>query len=163
MIGGFNAKSSNWLSNDTTTVEGDQLGYLTSLYGMKQVLTEPTYILENSSSCLDFICSNQPNLITDSGVHPTLHSKCYHQIICSKLKLKIEYPPTCTRNIWDYNRSETDLINRPIESFDWSELFSGNNIHEQIELFNKTLLNIFHNFISKQNHCIQRQRPSLDE
>ena len=47
MIGGFNAKSSNWLSNDTTTAEGDQLGYLTSLYGMKQVITEPAYILEN--------------------------------------------------------------------------------------------------------------------
>ena len=44
MIGDFNAKSSNWSSNDTTTVEGAPLDYLTPLYGMKQVITEPTYI-----------------------------------------------------------------------------------------------------------------------
>ena len=41
MIGDFNAKLSNWSSNDTTTVEGAQLDYLTSLYCMKQVITEP--------------------------------------------------------------------------------------------------------------------------
>ena len=75
MIGDFNAESSNWSSNDTTTAEGAQLDYLTLLYGMKQVITEPTHILENSSSCIDLIFSNQPNLNTGSGVHPTLHSK----------------------------------------------------------------------------------------
>ena len=82
MIRDFNAKSSNWSSNDTTTAKNAKLDYLTSLYGMKQVKTEPTHILENSSSCIDLIFSNQPNgFITDSGVHPTLHSKCHHQII----------------------------------------------------------------------------------
>ena len=75
MIGDFNAKSSNWASNDTTTAEGAQLDYLTLLYDMKQVITEPTHILENSSSCIDLIFSNRPNLITGSGVHPTLYSK----------------------------------------------------------------------------------------
>ena len=91
MIGDFNAKSSNWSSNNTTTAEGAQLDYLTSLYGMKQVITEPTHILENSSLCINLIFFNQPNLITDSGLHPTLHSKCHHQIIYSKLNSKIEY------------------------------------------------------------------------
>ena len=83
----------------------------------------------------------------DSGVHPTLHSKCHHQIIYAKLNLKIEYPPPYTRKIWNYSRSETDLINNSIESCDWSKLFSGKNFYEQFELFNKTLLNNFHNFI----------------
>ena len=69
------------------------------------------------------------------------------QIIYSKLNLKIEYPPAYTRKIWDCNISETDLINHSIESFDWSNLFSVKNVHEQVELFNKTLLNIFHTFI----------------
>ena len=144
MIGDFNAKSSNWSSNNTATAEGAQLDYLTSLYGMKQVITEPTHILENSSNCIDLIFSNQPNLKMDSGVHPTLRSKCHHQIIYAKLNLKIKYPPPYTCNIWNYSRSEKDLINRSIESFDWSKLFSGKNVHEQVELFNKTLLNILY-------------------
>ena len=62
MIGDFNAKSSNCSSNDTTAAESAHLDYLTSLYGIKQVITEPTHTLENSSSCIDVIFSNQPNL-----------------------------------------------------------------------------------------------------
>ena len=163
MIGDFNAKSNNWSSNDTTTAESAQLDYLTSLYSMKQVITESTHILENSSSSIDLIFSNQPNLIADSAVHPTLHSECYHQIIYSKLNLKIEYPPPYTRKIWDYSRSETDLINRSIECFDWSKSFSGKNVHEQVELFNKILLNIFHNFIpNKTIVCGDRAPPWMN-
>ena len=66
------------------TTEGAQLDYLTSLYVMNQVITEPTHNLEDSISCIDLIFSNQLNFIMDSGVHPTLHSKCHHQIIHSK-------------------------------------------------------------------------------
>ena len=109
MIGDFNAKSSNWSSNDTTTAEGAQLVYLTSLYGMKQVITKPTHILEESSSYIDLIFSNQPNLIIDSGVHPTLHSKFHDQIIYTKINLKIEYPSPYSPKIWNYSRSETEL------------------------------------------------------
>ena len=63
MIGDFNAKSSNWSSNNTTTAEGALLDYLTSLYGMKQVITEPTH----SSGCMDLIFSNQHNLWSASN------------------------------------------------------------------------------------------------
>ena len=101
-IGAFNANSKNWSFINTTTAKGAHLDYLTSFYGMKQVITEPRHILENSSSC---IYSNQPKLIMDSGVHSTLHSKCHHQIRNSKSNLKIEHPPPYTRKIWDYNRS----------------------------------------------------------
>ena len=62
MIRGFKGKSSNWSSNDTTTAEGAQLDYLTSLYVMKGVKTEPTHILEVLSSSMDLIFPNQPNL-----------------------------------------------------------------------------------------------------
>ena len=66
-----------------------KLDYLTSLYGMKQVITKPTHILESSSSCIDFIFTNQPNIVMESGVQ---HEKCHHQITYSKLNLRIEYP-----------------------------------------------------------------------
>ena len=92
MIGNLMPSQVIWSSNETTIAEGAQLDYLTSLYGMKQVITEPTHILENSSSCTELIFSYQPNLIMDSGVHPTLNSKCHHQIIYSNVNLKIEYP-----------------------------------------------------------------------
>ena len=46
MIGDFNVKSCNWSINDTTTPEGAQLDSITSLYGMKQLISEQTHILQ---------------------------------------------------------------------------------------------------------------------
>ena len=48
-----------------------------------QVINEPTHILENFSFCIDLIITSQPNLITESGVHPSLHPNC-HQVIYAK-------------------------------------------------------------------------------
>ena len=99
MIGDFNVKSCNWSTNDTITPEGAQLDSVTSWYGMKQLIPEPTYILQQSCKCIDLIFTNHPNIVVDSGVDSSLHSKCHHQITYSKLNLKIEYPPPYIRKM----------------------------------------------------------------
>ena len=58
MIGHFNAKSSNWSSIDATTVEGAQLGYVTSSYGMKQAIAEATHVLEFFLNQHNFLISS---------------------------------------------------------------------------------------------------------
>ena len=78
---------------------------------MKQLITKPTQILENTASCSDSNFTNKSNNVLYSGVHSSLHPKCHHQVIYSKLNLKIEYPSPYTHEIWDYNKVETDLIN----------------------------------------------------
>ena len=93
---------------------------------MKQLIQEPTDFLENVSSCIDLIFTNQPNIVLDSGVHSSLNPKCHHQIIYS---MKIEYSPLYTCEIWDYNKAKTDLINRSIENNDCRNLFLGKNVH----------------------------------
>ena len=40
-------------------------------YDLKQVINESTYLLENSSSCIDLIFTSQPNLVMNAGVHPS--------------------------------------------------------------------------------------------
>ena len=69
LLGDFNAKSKSWSINDTTTEEGTILENLTSLFGMKQLISDPTHILQHSSSCIDLIFVNQPNLVIDFGIH----------------------------------------------------------------------------------------------
>ena len=63
IIGDFNARSSNWFSSDKTTYKGKKLESLTSQCGFKQVISDPTHILESSSSCIDLIFTSQPNLV----------------------------------------------------------------------------------------------------
>ena len=66
---------------------------------MKQLIAQPAHVLENSSSCIDLIFTNQPNLIMYAGVYPSLHSICHHQVIYVKFNLQVEYPPPYIREI----------------------------------------------------------------
>ena len=70
LLGDFNAKSSNWCKNDITTTEGKAIENISSQFGLHQMINEPTHILKSSSSSIDLIFTSQPNLITESGVHP---------------------------------------------------------------------------------------------
>ena len=59
LLGEFNSKSKSWWSlNDKTTEEGTILENVTSLYGMKNLISAPTHILHYSSSCIEFIFVN---------------------------------------------------------------------------------------------------------
>ena len=52
---------------------------VTSQNGLHQEINKPTHILNNSSSCIDLIFNSQPNLLMESGVHPSLHPNCHHK------------------------------------------------------------------------------------
>ena len=47
----------------------------------------------------------------------------------------------------EYSRADIEIINRAIEHYDWESLFLGKNVHQQVEIFIKRLLNILHNYI----------------
>ena len=69
MIGDFNPKSKQWCEIDKNSFESSQLQLLTEKFGLSQIITEPTYILESSRSCIDLLLSSQPIMVTYSGVH----------------------------------------------------------------------------------------------
>ena len=57
---------------------------------MSHVIKKPTYILVNSKFSVDVIFTSQPNIITGSGVRPSLHSNCHHQILYPKFSISIK-------------------------------------------------------------------------
>ena len=67
--------------------------------------------------------------------------------VFTKLNLKIEYRPLYKCLIWNYKKADVDMINRAIELFDWNKLFESKNVHHQVCLFNKNVLNVFPNFV----------------
>ena len=126
--------------------------------------SESDYLWCNSyfskSSSIDLIFTNPLNLVTESGVCPSLHLKCDHQIVFAKLNLNVEYPPLYERLIWDYKNADISTINRAIEIFDWWNLCKGKNVHEQVHFFNITILNIFHNYShNKTILCNDKDAP----
>ena len=105
-----NAKSKNWYKNDKCSFEGNITENVTWQLGLQQVIKEPMHILDNSSSCIDLIFTSQANSLIESGVHPSLHSSCHHQIFCSKFDLQIFYPPPYLREVCHHKDAKTGLI-----------------------------------------------------
>ena len=96
MLVEFNARMQGCYQNDITTFEGCKNNF--------SVRFEPN----NKNS----------NLMIYSGVHPSLHPNCQHQIVFAKFNLTIFYPPPYKRLVWHYQQANTDLIKRAIELFD---------------------------------------------
>ena len=115
IIGDFNVRSRSWWSDDITSYEGSRIDSLTTTYGFHQLISDPTHLLPNSSSCSDLIFTDQPNPAVDNSVHPTLHGNCHHVIIFSKINLMIEYPPPYERLVWDYKKANVDSIQKALE------------------------------------------------
>ena len=160
IIGDFNAKSCNWYSHDKTSFKGSTIESITSQFGLHQLINEPIHLLQNSSSCIDLIFTSQPNIVVESGVHPSLHPNCHHQIIFAKFNLKIYYPPPYLREVWHYKEANADLIKRAISNFNWEKAFSNTNINEKVSLFNKTILNIPNNYIPHETIiCDDKDSP----
>ena len=129
------------------------------MHGFKQIISDPTHILPQSSSCIDLIFTDQPNYVIDSGTHPSLHPNCHHQITFCKLNLKVEYPPPYERLVWNFKKSNNDAIKKAIELVNWNFLFSNKSVHEQVTIFNQTLMNIFSNYIPNKLITVDDKDP----
>ena len=159
ILGDFNAKLNTWCKSDKTTYEGSKIDGLTSNFGLQQLIKEPTHIIGNSSSCIDLLFSSQPNLVMESGVHPSLHTSCHHQKIYAKFKPKIYYPLPYEREIWHYEAASTNAIKNAISEFVWERAFENRSIDEKVPIFNKTIKNILSNYIPHETITIDDRDP----
>ena len=62
ILGDFNAKSKSWWNKHITSNEASQIDSLATTYGPQQLISDPTHILPNSSTCIALIFTDQPNL-----------------------------------------------------------------------------------------------------
>ena len=150
VLGDFNTKSPNWYKHDQTTYKGSKIDAVTSQFCLQQLIKEPTHILGNSSSCIDLIFTSHPSLVMESGIHPSLHSNCHHQITYAKFILKIHYPPPYDCEIWHYQKANTDQIRKAIKQFPWDRSFKNLEVNEMVFLFNRTIKNILSNYIPRE-------------
>ena len=161
ITGDFNCRSSQWWENDVENNEGKLFERITSDLGFHQLISEPTHLMGDSKSCIDLIFSDQPNLVIESGVHPSLHEQCHHQIVYGKLSVSNVTLPPHTRRIWYYDKADFVAIMKSIGMFRWQEhLRKITCPNEQVKLLNKVLLNIYSYYIPNQVQTIRpREAP----
>ena len=88
VLGNLNAKNKFWFDQDNTSYEGSILNDLMAQYGLTQIIHKQTHMLESSVSYIDVVLTSPENLVTNSGVHSSLHPNCHHQIVFSNFSLK---------------------------------------------------------------------------
>ena len=159
-----NAKSSQWYKNDKTTTEVSKIPNLTSQCGLRQIINQPKYILNNSSSCIDLLFTSQRNLVMESGVHSSLHLNFDHRIIYARFNLKIYHPPPYELEIWHYKKANVDLIQLAIREFNWERAIYRNNINEKVSILNNTFNNVPSNFILHETiTCDDKKQPRFNK
>ena len=65
--------------------------------GFHQLISEPTHIMDDSKSCNDVIFTDQPYLVFETGVHPSLHAQCQNHIIYGEGSIRNITPPPYRR------------------------------------------------------------------
>ena len=118
-LGDFNAHSSEWWTGDGIDYEGSALFNYFTTNQLQQLVTEPTYLVGDSKSCIDLVLTDQPNLVINCKVIPSLHTNCHHQINHVTLNIRSPPPPPFSRRVWHYDRTQVDHIKRAISVYDW--------------------------------------------
>ena len=145
--GDFNIRSTSWWSSDVDSLEGSKLFSLSTLNGFHQIISEPTHVQRNSSSCIDLVFTDQPSLITNNGVHASLHSSCHHQIIHCTFNLNIVYPPPYPLLLCNYNKADVPKMQKALKLVNWDRLLGNKNVDSQVLILNDIILNIFRNLV----------------
>ena len=153
-----------WYQDNIITFEGCKIDIATSQFGTSQIIKEPTHILSNSASCIELSFTPQPNLVMHSGLHPSLHQNCHHQIVFTKFNLTFFYPPSYMRLVWHYQQANTDIIKQTIKLFDCEKGLSNLDVNKKVSVFNKAIINIFEIlFCTKQSTVMTKIPPWMNK
>ena len=127
--------------------------------------TKEDHLMGGSKSCIDLIFTDQHNLVVESGVHPSLHEQCHHQIVCGKVSVSSIPVPPYTHRIWHYDKADFVAIRKSIAMFRWREHLENLTCpNEQVKLLNEVLFNIYTNFIPNEVKTIRpRQAPWITQ
>ena len=108
----------------------------------------PTHIQTTSSSYIDLIFTNKPNLSVNSGVHSSLHPYCHYQIVHTRFNLNTYYPLPYQRLIWEYKKTDSTNIIKALDSVNWERPFDKKDLNSQVVTPNETILSAFQNFVT---------------
>ena len=160
-LGDFNAHSSEWYTGDDTDYEGRELLHYFTINELYQLVTEPTYLVGEKNSCIDLVLIDQPNLVINCEIIPSLHTNCHHQINQVTINVRSPPPPPFSRRKWHYDRARVDLIKRAIIDYDWvTELnLLATDPNLQVEHLTDVLNNVFINFIPYDDVIIKPKAP----
>ena len=137
------------------------LNSLTLLVGYNQIIDKPTHVINNFMWYIDLtFCTNQ-SVISNHGNDVSIFHKCHHSIIYGKINIHVPLPPTY---VWGLGLKYWKHYESFNSNFNWNKVFENLLVDEKVKFLNKTLLNIFRNYIpNKKIKCNYWQPPWMTD
>ena len=98
-------------------------------------------------SCTDVLFCTSQNTNSGYGVDVSIFDKCHHNIIFGKVNVHVLLALVCFHEVWNYSQANVGKIKDVISNFNWSKVLANLCVEGQVRHFNKTLLNVFRNYI----------------
>lgn len=111
-------------------------------YNLTQLVSNPTRVVNNSSTLIDVIVSSSADLVGDCGIIPMDHISDHSLVECT-INIKKEKIPPLFRTYRDFSKFNHDAFVHHINSLSWQAFYNTQNIDELIELWNGSILSVF--------------------
>mgnify|MGYP000285046793 CR=1 FL=1 len=129
----------------------DKFGiYIQSIFAdnnLKQIVSKPTYVVNNQSTLIDLVATDQPNLVLENEMLPSPHAPCHHRVNFVRMNLKCTVPDPTTRYVFHYGRADEESLQRSLYQLDWQSFLENKHPSEQLEFFDECLMNTATNYI----------------
>ena len=135
VTGDYNSHNNSWFHGDKSDNYGLTMQNIFDDHSLSQLVKQPRYIANKSNTCIDLVCTDQPNLILNNEIHPSLHSTCHHQVNYIRMNLKCPPPPPYKRFVWHYDRANEKNLCDAVTGYNWQLLNSFDS--PMIKLKNK--------------------------
>ena len=104
-----NAPCSRWLQNGLTNTTGQETDSLISRSGNKQIIDQPTHVLNKSTSWIDLLFRTNQNIISNYRVDVSIYDNCLYNIIFGKINVLLANPPVYIREVWNYSQANVEI------------------------------------------------------
>ena len=105
---------------------------------LKQLITEPTRTTETSSTCLDLILTQSPNLVTYTEVLPPVCSD--HSVPYARINSKINTDKPFKRTIFNYKRLDERTLCAVLREVNWETITQIESLDQSTETFTNELI-----------------------
>jgi len=154
LTGDFNI---NQLNNNIN----DKIGSLMTQFSLHQLITEPTYVTEHSSSLFDLILVSNPFslLFTHVGA-PLLEQVRHHLPVISLLHHSSKPSTSYKKKLFLYDNGDFDSYRQQLTDVDWETMFGHDDVNTIVDIIANMILNIADNTIPNRLITVRKDsRP----
>ena len=164
VVGDFNAHHSTWHKEHpnlraNTDVHGVRMQSIFADNNLEQIVNQPTYVMNNQSTLIDLVATDQPNLVLQNEVLPSPDPLCHHRVNLVRMNLKCTVPDPTTRYVFHYPRADEESLQRSLYQFDWHTFLEGKHPDEKLDLVSESIMNAAKNYIPGENKTFYPKDP----